>query len=54
MTDDSELALSLAYGLLEGDGNLNLNLIAKNYILWLKSNPFDIGNTTRNAFGTKK
>ena len=32
VTDDSELAISLADGLIEGNGVLNLDLIAKSYV----------------------
>ena len=41
ITDDSEMALCLAYGLQEGAGVLNLNLILKKYAEWFhKSQPF--------------
>jgi ADP-ribosyl-[dinitrogen reductase] hydrolase len=50
ITDDSELAISLADGLIEGNGVLNLDLIAKSYAEWIKSSPFDIGMTTSSAF----
>ncbi|KAL4462529.1 hypothetical protein ABPG74_000359 [Tetrahymena malaccensis] len=50
-TDDSELATSLGHGLIESDENsVDLNLITKYYILWIKSKPFDIGQTTSNPF----
>jgi hypothetical protein len=42
VTDDSELAFSLGYGLIEGAGTYDPDLIAKHYGLWLKSKPFDI------------
>lgn len=42
ITDDSELAFALAYGLIEGAGSYDADLIAKHYGLWLKSKPFDI------------
>jgi ADP-ribosylglycohydrolase len=43
VTDDSELALSMAYGLVEGGGRFSGDLIAKYYGLWFKSEPFDLG-----------
>ncbi|EAR82865.1 ADP-ribosylglycohydrolase (macronuclear) [Tetrahymena thermophila SB210] len=50
-TDDSELATSLGYGLIESDENsIDLNLITKYYVLWVKSKPIDIGQTTSNPF----
>jgi hypothetical protein len=36
-------------GLIEGEGKMQLDLIAKYYALWLLSNPFDRGNTITNA-----
>ena len=50
LTDDSELALSQAYGLIDGKGKLSLESIARYYAQWVNSPPFDIGQTTRNAF----
>eukprot|EP01022_Parablepharisma_sp_SALTPOND_P013207 TRINITY_DN1742_c0_g1_i1.p1 TRINITY_DN1742_c0_g1~~TRINITY_DN1742_c0_g1_i1.p1 ORF type:complete len:421 (-),score=13.92 TRINITY_DN1742_c0_g1_i1:30-1292(-) len=46
ITDDSELALSLANGLAESEGKLNLDRIVRYYGEWIKSGPFDIGTTT--------
>jgi len=46
ITDDSELALCLGRGLLEG----GLDNVARNYIRWIKSNPFDVGHTCFKAF----
>ena len=54
-TDDSELSLCLMHGLINGttsDQNqttLDLNSIAEYYGKWIKSDPFDIGNTTKSA-----
>ena len=50
-TDDSEMALSMAFAIMD---NNNLNEINSNinyyyYGCWLYSKPFDIGNTTYNA-----
>ena len=59
VTDDTEMAMSMAYGILEGINKeikdidsviLNTDPIAFYYGIWLLSNPFDIGNTTRNSF----
>ena len=46
MTDDSELAMALAKGLINGRGEFDLIQIALEYRRWFKSGPFDIGNTT--------
>ena len=39
----------MAYGIIEGNGNLDFNLIAKYYGLWICSHPFDLGNTIKGA-----
>ncbi|KAL4471336.1 hypothetical protein ABPG72_011113 [Tetrahymena utriculariae] len=50
-TDDSELATSLGHGLIESEeDSIDLNLITKYYVLWMKSRPFDVGQTTSNPF----
>jgi ADP-ribosyl-[dinitrogen reductase] hydrolase len=52
ITDDSELALSLARGLLghrPSDG-FPLESVARQYAAWCDSRPFDIGNTCSTAF----
>jgi len=49
ITDDSELMLCLGHGLSETKGQLNLNKIAEYYGKWVKSRPFDMGSTIRNA-----
>lgn len=49
ITDDSELALTLAHSLKESNGTYNQNLTAKYYIKWYNSRPFDIGNTIGTA-----
>ncbi|KAK9826033.1 hypothetical protein WJX74_007037 [Apatococcus lobatus] len=52
-TDDTELALSLANGLLLHDGtspSFPAEQVAQQYVKWFESGPFDIGNTCRNAF----
>ena len=50
VTDDSEIALCLAQGLIEGKGKLDLDHIAAYYGKWLNSSPFDLGNTIGTAF----
>lgn len=55
-TDDSEMEISLLDALLEGkdDPYFPIERIAKKYIQWFKSKPFDIGLTTTLAlFGAK-
>jgi ADP-ribosylglycohydrolase len=55
ITDDSELALSLGYGIMDSVREFpNFNKVAYYYGYWLFSSPFDIGNTTRNAMATVK
>ena len=49
ITDDSELAMCLMRGLVEGKGKLNTGCIVKNYGKWFQAGPFDIGGTIRNA-----
>ncbi len=48
------MAISLGRGLIEGKNKFDLNLIAKNYVKWFESDPFDIGITTRLAFNNVK
>lgn len=49
VTDDSELALCLAQGLISGNGDLHLDHIAAKYRDWIQSCPFDVGNTIGTA-----
>lgn len=58
VTDDSELAMSMMWGILKGHAThpdeknaLDIDAIAKCYKRWMQSPPFDIGTTTSNAFG---
>ena len=47
ITDDSEMAISLLRGILHSkEKELDPLLIAKEYLNWYKSGPFDIGATT--------
>ena len=50
ITDDSELALCLLRALSEMK-EWDADMIAFWYGKWINSNPFDIGNTTKNALG---
>ncbi|KAL3662491.1 hypothetical protein V7S43_012346 [Phytophthora oleae] len=52
ITDDSELALSLARGLLghQPSEGFPFESVAKQYAAWCSSRPFDIGNTCATAF----
>lgn len=55
VTDDSELALSLAFALFDKhpqDG-FPLEDVAKMYVKWFTSHPFDMGSTCARAFSTK-
>ena len=57
VTDDSELAFCLMWGLIQGNqayqdkgqNVLDLDSIALFYKKWMKSRPFDIGIATTNA-----
>lgn len=54
ITDDSEMGLCLMWGLVasekeDGIATMDLMKICECYKLWLKSHPFDIGFTTKNA-----
>lgn len=47
VTDDTELALCLARGLL---GELGIEGVARTYSAWFRSAPFDVGRTCHTAF----
>lgn len=51
-TDDSELDLALLHALVDSknDSSKITSLASKRYIEWYKSDPFDCGQTTRQAF----
>ena len=51
ITDDSEMGMSQAFGIMDNSNykTLNNNLIYYYYLIWYNSNPLDIGFTTRNA-----
>ncbi len=50
-TDDSEMEIALLEGIIEGqyEDFFPVEHIAQNYIKWYKSDPFDIGQSVRNA-----
>jgi ADP-ribosyl-[dinitrogen reductase] hydrolase len=50
ITDDGELSISLLNGIIDSQGLYDLNIVAQYYLQWFKSNPFDIGRTTSQAF----
>ncbi len=50
VTDDSELALALAWSLTADDRVVDVLAIRRAYHAWFKSAPFDIGRTCRDAF----
>ncbi len=50
VTDDTELALALARSVVAA-GCYDRDAAAASYLAWMRSRPFDIGNTTRQAFG---
>lgn len=47
VTDDTELALSMATGLLQGS---SLEAVARAYSAWFGTHPFDVGRTCNTAF----
>ncbi len=49
VTDDTELAMCLCRSLLERK-TYDKELATQNYIFWLKSHPFGVGASTRQAF----
>ena len=50
ITDDGELTMCLLRAL-AADPRFNLETIAQEYASWIRSNPYDIGNTTRLGLG---
>lgn len=50
ITDDGELTMCLLRALATAP-NFNLETIAQEYASWIRSNPYDIGNTTRLGLG---
>ena len=48
ITDDGELTLCLARAL-SGTTTFSIEKVALEYLAWLRSDPFDIGNATRNG-----
>lgn len=53
VTDDTELALALARSL-AALGCYELQAVADAYQDWYRSGPFDVGSTTRSAFGGRR
>lgn len=50
ITDDGELTLCLANALVN-QSSFDIERVATQYAVWIKSKPFDIGNTTRSSLG---
>ena len=50
ITDDSELAMCLMRGIIDGKGKFNTAHIVKYYDQWLSDGPFDICPTIKNSF----
>ncbi len=50
-TDDSEMALTLARCLVR-EGEFSAEAVARSYIAWRNSSPFDIGGTTANGIAS--
>jgi ADP-ribosylglycohydrolase len=51
ITDDGELTLALAQALV-GHSDFPIESVARNYVRWYRSSPFDMGATTSNALGS--
>jgi len=49
ITDDGELTMCLTHAFASAEGKMDLNQITRFYAQWIKSKPFDIGNTCRAA-----
>ncbi|CDW87214.1 UNKNOWN [Stylonychia lemnae] len=49
ITEDSEMALSIFQSLLKSQGFLDLDELASHNLDWIKTNPFDLGFTTKTA-----
>ena len=49
ITDDGELALALAAGLAANQGRYDVNEVARQYVDWAASSPFDMGRATSEA-----
>lgn len=49
ITDDGELTMCLLHALTKGKGKIISKEIARFYAKWVKSHPFDIGNTCRSS-----
>ena len=56
ITDDSEMAMSQAFGIMDNlqINELNQNLIYYYYLIWYNSHPLDIGITTKKALNILK
>jgi len=54
VTDDSEMAMSQAYAIMDNSNykSINEHLMFYYYVIWYYSNPLDIGLTTRKALNT--
>jgi ADP-ribosyl-[dinitrogen reductase] hydrolase len=48
VTDDTQMTMALARSLV-GRGNLDMEDVARHFLAWYRSQPKDIGNTTRTA-----
>ena len=51
ITDDSELAMTLMFALVESKSTLNGDIFCRWYKKWVESRPFDIGNNTKATLG---
>ena len=40
-TDQTELLLATCYGLIEGKGTYNQNIMSQKYLEWIESKPFN-------------
>lgn len=40
-TDQTEILFTTSYGLIEGKGEYNQNIMAKKYLEWIESKPFN-------------
>lgn len=49
-SDQTEMMFSLSYGLIEGQGTYNRNIVCKNYLDWFESKPFNFSAMFALAF----
>jgi ADP-ribosyl-[dinitrogen reductase] hydrolase len=49
VTDDTDMTMAVAYGVLKDSGRSVINYIGEEFVKWFNSKPVDVGNITRIA-----